>query len=67
MRIQISLTVSESKRFIAKGIKHLPVVAKALQEGKVILKGGTTTSAISEEICNQPLRLSGRCWFRAVH
>ena len=60
MRIQISLTVSESKRLIAKGIKYLPVVTKALKEGRVILKGGTTTSAISEEICNQPLRLSGR-------
>jgi hypothetical protein len=60
MEAQISLTVSESKRFIAKAVASLPEVREALKNGKVILKGGTTVSALCEEMVGMPLRISGR-------
>ena len=60
MEVQISLTVSESKRVIAKGVVSLPEVKEAFENGKIILKGGTTVSAICEEIVDMPLRICGR-------
>lgn len=60
MEVQISLTVSESKRLIAKAVAALPEVQEALKNGKVILKGGTTVSALCEEMVHMPLRISGR-------
>ena len=60
MEVQISLTVSESKRLIAKAVVSLPEVKEALKNGKIILKGGTTVSAICEEMVGMPLRISGR-------
>jgi hypothetical protein len=45
MRTQITLTVAEAKRIIAKGIAGLPVVKAALETGNIFLKGGTTVSA----------------------
>ncbi len=59
-RVLVSLTPAESKRLIAKGIAALPEVAAALKHGKVLLKGGTTVSALSEELGGEPLRISGR-------
>ena len=60
VRIQVTLTVNEAKRIIAKGIALLPSVQKALVSGKVFLKGGTTVSAACEELTGKPLRISGR-------
>ena len=60
MDIQISLTVNESKRLIARGVVSLPEVQEAFKKAKIILKGGTTVSAISEELVGKPLRISGR-------
>jgi hypothetical protein len=60
MLIQVTLTVHESKRVIAKGIVRLPVVREALRSGKILLKGGTTVSAVCEELVGRPLRISGR-------
>ena len=60
MRAQVTLTVNESKRIIAKGIATLPYVQKALRSGKIFLKGGTTVSTVCEELVGQPLRISGR-------
>ena len=60
MRAQVTLTVNESKRIIAKGVANLPYVQKALRSGKIFLKGGTTISAVCEELVGQPLRISGR-------
>jgi hypothetical protein len=60
MEAQISLTVNESKRLIAKAVVSLPEVQEALKNGKIILKGGTTVSAICEEMVGMPLRISGR-------
>jgi hypothetical protein len=60
MRIQVTLTVNESKRIIAKGIAKLPSVQEALRSGKIFLKGGTTVSAVCEELLGKPLHISGR-------
>lgn len=60
MEVQISLTVNESKGLIAKAVVSLPEVQEALKNGKIILKGGTTVSAICEEMVGMPLRISGR-------
>jgi hypothetical protein len=60
MQAQITLTVHEAKRIIAKGIARLPSVQEALTSGKVFLKGGTTVSAVCEELVGKPLRISGR-------
>lgn len=59
-RIQITLTVAEGKRLIAKGIATLPEVKHALQEGKIFFKGGTTVSAVAKELAGIPLKISGR-------
>jgi len=60
MKAQIVLTVNESKRLIAKAIVSLPEINNALEKGKILLKGGTTVSAISEELVGIPLRICGR-------
>jgi hypothetical protein len=59
MRIQITLTSPEGKWIIAKGIKALPLIRKTQKRGKILLKGGTTVSAVSEELCGKPMRISG--------
>lgn len=60
MRAQITLTVPESKRIIAKGIAKIACIQKALKFGKIFLKGGTTVSAVCEELVGKPLHISGR-------
>ncbi|MCG4586022.1 hypothetical protein L0P56_11015, partial [Anaerosalibacter bizertensis] len=60
MKAQITLTVNESKRIIARGLKEEPKIKNAFSYGKILLKGGTTVSAISEELINMPLGISGR-------
>ena len=60
MRIQFTLTASEAKWMIAKGVARLPKVQNALKNGRIILKGGTTVSAVAEELTGRPLMISGR-------
>ncbi|MCB2188276.1 MAG: hypothetical protein KQJ78_17790 [Deltaproteobacteria bacterium] len=60
MKAQITLTVNEAKRLIAKGLAAHPAVRKALAGGRIFLKGGTTVSAVAEELVGRPLRISGR-------
>ncbi|MHB1413923.1 MAG: DeoR/GlpR family DNA-binding transcription regulator [Chloroflexota bacterium] len=60
MKAQVSLTPNEAKRLIAKAIVALPEVHAALAGGRVLLKGGTTVSAVAEELGAMPLRISGR-------
>jgi hypothetical protein len=60
MKAQLTLTVNESKRLIAKAVVSLPELKNALKEGNVLLKGGTTVSAIAEELVGIPLRICGR-------
>jgi hypothetical protein len=49
---QAVLTVSESKRLIAKAIAQSSFVQSALEEGMVIITKGTTTTYVAEEILN---------------
>lgn len=60
MRAQVSLTVPEGKRLIARAIASLPEVRWALENGRVLLKGGTTVSALAEELVGVQMRISGR-------
>jgi len=39
MKIQIALTVNESKRMIAKAVVFLPEIKNALEKGKILLIG----------------------------
>jgi hypothetical protein len=60
MKATVLLTVPEGKRLIAKGVSQLPEVVRARAGGKILLKGGTTVSAVAEELVGAPLRISGR-------
>lgn len=53
MRAQITLTPSESKRLIAKGVKALPSIQKALLHHHIILAGGTTNAFLVEELLGE--------------
>ncbi|MFA5536042.1 MAG: hypothetical protein WDA53_02615 [Bacillota bacterium] len=55
MRAQITLTSSESKRLIAKGVTALPNIQQALREHTIILAGGTTNAFIAEELLGQTI------------
>ena len=60
MRVQVSLTVAEQKRLIAKGMAARSDVQTAMKQAKILFKGGTTVSAVCEELCGRKLRISGR-------
>lgn len=60
IRAQVSVTPNEAKCLIAKGISQMPVVRAALKSGKILLKGGTTVSALAEELTATKLKISGR-------
>jgi hypothetical protein len=60
MRAQITLTVPEGKRIIAEAIYALEDYQRALKQGKILLKGGTTVSVLAEKTVGIPLRISGR-------
>lgn len=60
MKAQVTLTVPEAKLLIARAIASLPEVQRAAEDGKILLKGGTTVSALSEILAKMPLRISGR-------
>jgi len=60
MNVQVTLTINEAKWIIAKGIANLPEIRKAFEAGKIFLKGGTTVSAVCQELVGRPLRISGR-------
>lgn len=50
VQAQAVLTVSESKRLIAKAVKEMPIVKNALANGMVIIVKGTTNAYVAEEI-----------------
>ncbi len=60
MKAQISLTVPEGKRLIAEAIAGMSEVQSALLNGRILLKGGTTVSAVMERLAGKTLRISGR-------
>ncbi len=55
VQAQISLTVSESKRLVAKAIAQMPVIKNALKNGMVIITRGTTNTFVSEEILDKSI------------
>ena len=57
---QIIVTVPQAKQLIAQAILQLPEVKRALEQGKVVLKAGTTVSALAEILGVPPMRLGGR-------
>lgn len=60
LKAQVTVTPNEAKRLIAKGIVQLPEVRAALKKGKIVIKSGTTPSAVAEELIRQPMGVSGR-------
>jgi hypothetical protein len=60
LRAQFTLTVPEAKRLIARAVAALPEVRSAMAAGRVLLKGGTTVSAVAEELVGTALRICGR-------
>lgn len=54
-KMWITLTVSEGKRLIAKGLKHYAPVAESLQKGQVLITTGSTNHYIAEEFLNETL------------
>ena len=59
-RVQVTLTCSEGKALIAKAAAKLPQVRECLAAHRLLLAGGTTVSALSEELGHGALRVSGR-------
>jgi len=60
MILQFALTVPEAKKIIALGASELPEIKSAFREGKIFLKGGTTVSALAEELVGLKLGICGR-------
>ena len=60
MQAQITVTVAEGKRLIAEAISQRADVQGALAAGRILLKGGTTVSAVLERLAGEMLRISGR-------
>jgi len=61
MRTDIVLTVSESKRLIAKGVVKLEAVQRALEKGIVAIAKGTTNAYIVEEILGRKIDKTQYC------
>lgn len=55
VQAQVVLTVSESKRLIARAVAQMPVVTQALDSGTVIIAKGTTNTYVAEELTGQDL------------
>jgi len=49
-QIQITLKPHESKKLIAKGVKNLPVIQEALENGIILITLGTTNAYVAEEL-----------------
>lgn len=64
--IQFTLTVNEGKWLIAHGITRLPQVRRAMEEGRVVFKAGTTVSCVSQLMLGEPLRICGRVTSRGT-
>lgn len=59
-KIQVTLTIEESKELIAENILFHPSFKKSLKSGSIVFKGGTTVSRICEKSTGLPLRICGR-------
>lgn len=65
-KLQVTLTVEESKEIISLGLMKHKTFVNSLERGKILLKGGTTVSKISEKLINYPLRICGRITSRGT-
>ena len=59
VQAQAVLTVSESKRLIARAVVQMPIVRRALSDGLVIVTHGTTNTYVAEEILGKPIARPG--------
>lgn len=64
VQAQIILTVSESKRLIAKAVAQMPQVKQALQSGMLIIAKGTTNTYVAEEITGRSVAHGGYVYGR---
>ena len=55
MQTNITLTVAESKKLIAKGVVQLPEVKKAKKSGTIAIGTGSTNSYIVEELLGKKI------------
>ncbi len=55
MLCELVLTVSESKRLIAKGVATMPAIKRALAEGTVAVASGSTNAYVVEELTKTPI------------
>lgn len=55
VQAQVVLTVSESKRLIARAVTRMPIVQRALRDGTVIIAKGTTNTYVAEEITGETI------------
>ena len=55
MKAHVVLTVSESKRLIAKAVSRMPQVKKVLRKGLLAVATGTTNSYVVEEILGRTI------------
>ncbi len=66
VQAQVVLTVSESKRLIARAVAQMPIVSKALKDGMIIICRGTTNTYVAEEILGREIEhgalVSGRVY-----
>jgi len=56
MHTVVSLTVSESKRLIGKGVAQADFVRRAMEEGTLAVGSGTTNGYVVEEITGEPFQ-----------
>lgn len=61
MRTGAVLTVSESKRLIAKGVAAHPAVQQALKSGTVAIAKGTTNAYVVEEVLGKKIDKQNYC------
>ena len=55
MHVVTSLTVSESKRLIARGVAAADFVRRAMEKGTLAIGSGTTNGYVVEEILGEPI------------
>jgi hypothetical protein len=53
MKAQVTLTVSESKRLIARGVAALDVVQDKMHQGMIMVSTGTTNAYVLEELLGE--------------
>jgi len=54
-RALLTLTSSEAKRLVGKGVANLPEVQKAFKDGIVFVATSTSTGYVAEELLNKPI------------